>query len=105
MTCRSVCEAQGRPQVPTEPPRDVRLHVTYYGYYEIRLYFQGADPDDPIVTAAGTVQTFLIRQVDNVGVWPFIAVFGALVAGAAIWRMRARRHRMPTTGGSGSATG
>jgi cytochrome c biogenesis protein CcdA len=81
------------------------LYVTYYGYYEIRLYFQGADPDDPIVTAAGTVQTFLIRQVDNVGVWPFMAVFCALVAGAAIWRMRARRHRMPTTGGSGSAAG
>ena len=76
------------------------LYVTHYGYYEIRLYFQGADPNDPVVAAAGTVQTYFVRQVDNVGVWPLLATFGSLAAGAVLWRAWARRNREPTEDGS-----
>ncbi|MGV9799363.1 cytochrome c biogenesis CcdA family protein [Mycobacterium sp. NPDC003449] len=62
------------------------LYVTYYGYYEIRLYFSSGDPDDPIITAAGAVQTWLVRQVDAIGVWPLLAVLALLIAVAVSWR-------------------
>ncbi len=76
------------------------LYVTYYGFYEIQLYFQGADPNDPIVTAAGTVQTWLVRHVDNLGVWPFLGVLAALAVGALVRRLRARRHQRTTARGA-----
>ncbi|BBY85799.1 cytochrome c biogenesis CcdA family protein [Mycolicibacterium tokaiense] len=76
------------------------LYVTYYGFYEIQLYFQGADPNDPIVTAAGTIQTWLVRHVDNLGVWPFLGVLAALAVGALVRRLRARRHQRTTARGA-----
>ncbi len=76
------------------------LYVTYYGFYEIQLYFQGADPNDPIVTAAGTVQTWLVRHVDNLGVWPFLGVLAALAVGALVRRLRARRRQRTTARGA-----
>ncbi len=75
------------------------LYVTYYGYYEIRLYFQGADPNDPIVTAAGTVQTWLVRRVDTLGVWPFLGVLAAFVVAAVVWRIHTRRRGSSATVG------
>lgn len=71
------------------------LYVTYYGYYEIRLYFLGADPNDPIVNAAGAVQTWLVRRVDTLGVFPFLAVLAAFVTAAVAWRIRTRRRESP----------
>lgn len=76
------------------------LYVTYYGFYEIQLYFQGADPNDPIVTAAGAVQTWLVRHVDNLGVWPFLGVLAALAVGTLVRRLRARRHERTTARGT-----
>lgn len=76
------------------------LYVTYYGFYEIQLYFQGADPNDPIVTAAGAVQTWLVRHVDNLGVWPFLGVLAALAVGALVRRLRARRRQRTTARGA-----
>jgi cytochrome c biogenesis protein CcdA len=67
------------------------LYVTYYGYYEIRLYFKGASPDDPIVAGAGAVQSWLVRVVDALGVWPLLAAAAALVAAGLTWRALARR--------------
>lgn len=67
------------------------LYVTYYGYYEIRLA-AGAGADDPIIGAAGIVQSWLARQVDTVGAWPLLAVIGALAAGTLAWRLLARRR-------------
>jgi cytochrome c biogenesis protein CcdA len=71
------------------------LYVTYYGYYEIRLYFAGTDPSDPIVEAAGKVQGWLVRQVDTLGVWPLLGTLLvlAMAAVAAIaWRALTRRR-------------
>lgn len=62
------------------------LYVTYYGSYEIRLYFTGASPEDPIVAGAGAVQSWLVHFVDALGIWPLLAMAAALVAGAVGWR-------------------
>jgi cytochrome c biogenesis protein CcdA len=67
------------------------LYVTYYGYYEIRLYFAGASPDDPIVAGAGAVQSWLVHVVDALGVWPLLGAAAALVAVGLTWRALARR--------------
>ncbi|AGZ51184.1 cytochrome c biogenesis CcdA family protein [Mycobacterium kansasii] len=67
------------------------LYVTYYGYYEISLYFSGASADDPVIAAAGTVQSWAVRHVDALGVWPMLGVLAALSAAAAGWRILARR--------------
>lgn len=67
------------------------LYVTYYGYYEISLYLCGASADDPVIAAAGTVQSWLVRHVDALGVWPMLGVLAALSAAAAGWRILARR--------------
>jgi hypothetical protein len=71
------------------------LYVTYYGYFEIRLFFTNAGPDDPVIQAAGFVQGFLVHLVDTIGVWPLLAALALLVAmtigGRAIARARAHR--------------
>lgn len=69
------------------------LYVSYYGYYEIRLYFAGADPDDPLIGAAGAVQSWLADRVDALGVWPLLGAIVALAAGALGWRALTRRRR------------
>lgn len=78
------------------------LYVTYYGYYEIRLYFTDAGADDPVVQSAGAVQAWLVRQVVAVGVWPLLGILAALTAGAVGWRFLTRRsqlRRSPTLSG------
>ncbi|MEZ0383960.1 cytochrome c biogenesis CcdA family protein [Mycobacterium sp. pW045] len=55
------------------------LYVIYYGYYEIRLYFAGAEADDPVIHAAGAVQSWLADRVDALGVWPLLGATVALV--------------------------
>jgi cytochrome c biogenesis protein CcdA len=69
------------------------LYVSYYGYYEIRLFFTEASPDDPVIKAAGTVQTWLARQVDAIGAGPLLAVLIALAATATGLQLLARRRR------------
>jgi cytochrome c biogenesis protein CcdA len=68
------------------------LYVTYYGYYEIRLFFTDAGPNDPIIEAAARVQGWLARQVDSLGVWPLLAALVVLAASALGWRALARRR-------------
>lgn len=68
------------------------LYVMYYGYYEIRLYFANASPDDPIVKAAGVVQGWLVHQVDILGVWSLLGALATLAAIAIGWRALARRR-------------
>lgn len=68
------------------------LYVTYYGVWEIRLFFADAGPDDPITEAAGTVQGWLVRQVHSLGAWPLLGAIVALVTVAAGWHVMARRR-------------
>ncbi|BBZ21747.1 cytochrome c biogenesis CcdA family protein [Mycolicibacter hiberniae] len=62
------------------------LYVGYYGYYEMRLYFAGADAGDPVIEAASAVQSWLAGHVDALGAWGLLGAIGALVAGALGWR-------------------
>lgn len=73
------------------------LYVTYYGYYEIRLYFTNADANDMVIQAAGTVQTWLVHQVDTVGVWPLLGVAAILITAGLSWGTlvhRRARHQI-----------
>lgn len=67
------------------------LYVTYYGYYEIRLFFTDAGPNDPVVEAAASIQGWLARQVDSLGVWPLLASVAVLAVAGLGWRVRVRR--------------
>lgn len=73
------------------------LYVTYYGYYEIRLFFADGDANDPIIEGAGAVQNWLAGRVDVLGAWPLAIVLVAIVAVALLWRVRTRR-RQPREG-------
>jgi cytochrome c-type biogenesis protein len=68
------------------------LYVGYYGVYELRLYLGGGAADDPIIDAAGVVQSFLAEQVDRIGVLPLLIVLGVLVLGAILAGRRWRSH-------------
>lgn len=69
------------------------LYVTYYGYYEIRLFFFDASPDDPIIEAAAIVQGWLAGKVNSLGVWPLLGVLAVLATTAVGWRALVRRRR------------
>lgn len=71
------------------------LYVTYYGYYEIRLFFTDAGPNDSIIEAAASVQSWLARRVDTLGVWPLLAALAVLAGVAMGWRLLSRRRRTP----------
>ena len=60
------------------------LYVSYYGYYEIRLYFAEGDADDPVIGAVVAVQSWLADRVDALGVWPLLSAIATLVAGALV---------------------
>lgn len=68
------------------------LYVAYYGYYEVRLYFTGADTDDPVVRAAGAVQGRLADWVNGLSPWLSLTVAVALVAAGFGWHAASRRH-------------
>lgn len=68
------------------------LYVTYYGYYEIRVYFSGADAEDPVIHAAAVVQSWLADRVDALGVWPLLGAIVVLAAVALGRRALSRRR-------------
>jgi cytochrome c-type biogenesis protein len=59
-------------------------YVCYYGVYELRLFFGGADPADPVIGVAGVLQGALVAAVTAVGPWSILAVFALLVVGAVV---------------------
>ncbi|WP_136245599.1 cytochrome c biogenesis CcdA family protein [Mycobacterium intracellulare] len=61
------------------------LYVTYYGYYEIRLYFAHSSPDDPVIKTGRTAQSWLAHHVDALGVWPLLGALAVLVAVSLGW--------------------
>ncbi|WP_262386758.1 cytochrome c biogenesis protein CcdA [Streptomyces sp. TRM49041] len=70
-------------------------YVAYYGWYEIRvLRGTGGPVADPVIDAAGAVQTWLADTLNGIG-GPTVAVAAALLAAAvagaaALRRLRAR---------------
>ncbi|MEU9829758.1 cytochrome c biogenesis CcdA family protein [Micromonospora chersina] len=73
-------------------------YVAWYGWYEVRIFTGRGDADDPIIDAAGTVQTAVSTWLAGLGPWavavPALALF-ALAAGITV----RRRHRAPTQPG------
>lgn len=73
------------------------LYVTYYGYYEIRLFFLDGSTQDPLIQAASEIQNWLSHQVGALGVWPLVRALLLVVAAAEGWRRVARRGRASAT--------
>lgn len=65
-------------------------YVGYYGYYELRLFHASGDPSDPVVDAAGDVQSTLVGWVDAAGPIPMLVALAVLVAGAVLLTRRGR---------------
>jgi len=67
-------------------------YVAYYGYYELRLFHADGSPADPVVEAAGTVQSTLVGWVDAAGPLVLAVVLGVLVAGGLLLTRRVRQR-------------
>ncbi|MFI5508259.1 cytochrome c biogenesis CcdA family protein [Mycobacterium sp. NPDC051804] len=86
----------------------VGLYVSYYGYYEVRLFTAGGDPADPVIAAAGRLQGTLAGWIHQHGAWPWVAGLVVLAGVAALvaWRSRTkpasryRRADQATAGGA-----
>jgi cytochrome c-type biogenesis protein len=65
-------------------------YVGYYGYYELRLFHAGGDPTDPVVDAAGEIQSTLVDWVDAVGPVPMLLALAGLVTGGVLLGHRSR---------------
>lgn len=57
-------------------------YIVYCGVYELRLFFGSGDADDPVITAASTVQRWASATVDSIGALPLIGVLIAIVLAA-----------------------
>ncbi len=73
-------------------------YVAYYGYYELRLNNGGGDAADPVVDAAGRVQSTLSEGLNAVGPVPVVTAAVALTAAGVLLARRRRRtaRRAPT---------
>ncbi len=77
----------------------VGLYVAYYGYFEIRLFSAGGGPADPVIVAAGRVQSAIAGWVHRHGAWPWAVLLSGILLGALLWALRTRRSAAMTTGG------
>lgn len=68
----------------------VGLYVAYYGYYEVRLFSAGGNPEDPVIAAAGRLQGAIAGWVHRHGPWPWILVLVVLIVAATVWAWRAK---------------
>jgi cytochrome c biogenesis protein CcdA len=71
----------------------VGLYVGYFGIYELRLFNENANPEDPVITGAVKVQSSLVIWVNRHGAYPWTVALAllALAALAVAWRRRRRR--------------
>ena len=69
------------------------LYVTYYGYYEIRLFFADGSANDPIIEGAARVQSWLAHGVDMLGAWPLAGTVGIVLVVALLWGVHSRSIR------------
>ncbi|MBQ1076183.1 cytochrome c biogenesis protein CcdA [Micromonospora sp. C31] len=73
-------------------------YVAWYGWYEVRVFTGRGDPDDPVIDAAGAVQTALSGWLAGLGPWTVAALALALLALAAGVTL-GRRRRAPAPQG------
>ncbi len=74
----------------------VGAYVAYYGVYEIRLFGSTTAVTDPVVNAAGRVQSALAGWVHQHGSWPWLAILVVVAAlTATTLRHRRRSRRSP----------
>lgn len=69
----------------------VGAYVTYYGVYEIRLFSTGAGPADPVIAAAGRIQSVLAGWVHQRGALPWL-ILPIVVALLTVTTVRYRRR-------------
>lgn len=72
----------------------VGLYVAYYGYYEIRLFNAGGNPQDPVIATAGRLQGAIAGWVHRHGPWPWILVLAVLIVAAALWAWRVKSGQL-----------
>jgi cytochrome c biogenesis protein CcdA len=70
----------------------VGLYVSYYGLYEVRLFSGNADPQDPVIAAAGRLQGAIAGWVHMQGAWPWVGALAVLAAFTAVWRTSAAKY-------------
>jgi hypothetical protein len=68
----------------------VGLYVGYYGLYEVRLFVLNGSPTDPVIAAAGRLQSALAGWVHQHGAWPWALALAVLAVGVAAF-LSARR--------------
>ncbi|MFC4019295.1 cytochrome c biogenesis CcdA family protein [Micromonospora sp. GCM10011542] len=66
-------------------------YVAWYGWYEVRLFSGGGGADDPVIDAAGAVQSAVSGWLADVGPWRIAAAVAALLILAAAGLLRRRR--------------
>lgn len=71
----------------------VGAYVSYYGIYEIRLFGGDAAVVDPVITAAGRLQSTLAGWVHRHGPLPWLVVLIAVVGLAAVLTATTVRYR------------
>lgn len=71
----------------------VGLYVSYYGWYEIRLFSAQGDPADPVIAAAGRLQGAVAGWVYRTSAWTWLVVLAVLIAAAVVVRLRRSRQR------------
>jgi cytochrome c biogenesis protein CcdA len=59
----------------------VGLYVGYYGFYEVRLFVLNGSPTDPVIAAAGRLQSALAGWVHQHGAWPWALALAAVAVG------------------------
>ena len=69
------------------------LYVAYYGWYEYRLFQAGGNPDNPLVSTALAVQSWLAAGVDSFSPWEWVAILFVLLAFAGVWALFVRLWR------------
>lgn len=67
------------------------VYVGYYGYYELQLFHGNGQADDPIVDAAGEIQSALVGWVDAIGPVPMVTALAVLVGGGVVLARRRSR--------------
>jgi cytochrome c-type biogenesis protein len=66
-------------------------YIAYYGVYELRLFNFEGEVSDPVIDAAGIVQSWLLATVDSIGWANLVTVLAALLVVTAFIRFAAAR--------------